>query len=265
VSGGARTLVVRSARAAWPPVLVVAVVLLAWEALDWWLEPSAYLLPGPLEVAAAARDEWRALAGGLLLTGGAALAGFALSAVLGVALGSALGASRFLMRGLLPLATLLQMVPLVAIAPLLLVWCGPGQRSAVASAVIVSIFPVLAATLDGLRGTDRNLVELLDTLGATRAQRWWKLEMPAALPSIVTGLRIAAGLAVIGTVVGEFVGAYAGADAPLGITILSANREGRTDLMFAAVGLAALVGFALFGAVSAAGWFLLRRWHDSSR
>jgi NitT/TauT family transport system permease protein len=81
----------------------------------------------------------------------------------------------------------------------------------------------------------------------------------------VTGLRIAAGLAVIGTVVGEFVGAFAGEASPLGLTILSANREGRVDLVFAAVALAALVGFALFGLVSAAGWLLLRRWHDSSR
>ncbi len=261
----APTPLARAVNTALPPIVAVAALLAAWQGLVMWLKPSPFLVPSPWSVATATVDQWPALWQGLLLTGGAAVAGFAISAVLGIALGSALSASRFLMRGFFPIATLLQMVPLVAIAPLLLIWFGPGQRSAIASAVIVSVFPVLAATLDGLRGTDRGLVELFSTLGATRMQTWRKLMLPAALPSVVTGLRIAAGLAVIGTVVGEFVGAFAGEASPLGLTILSANREGRVDLVFAAVALAALVGFALFGLVSAAGWLLLRRWHDSSR
>lgn len=256
----------RTMRAALPPVVVVVVLLLVWQGLVAWLKPSQYLVPAPADVLAAARQHRGILLGGLAATGTAAVIGFALSAVLGIALGSVLGASRILMRGFYPLATLLQMVPLVAIAPLLLIWLGPGQRSVVASSVIVSVFPVLAATLDGLRSTDRGLVELFDTLGASRLARWRLLELPAALPSMVTGLRIAAGLSVIGTVVGEFVGASSSAVAsPLGPTILAANRDGQTDLVFAAVGLAALVGFALFGLVSAGGWLLLRRWHDSTR
>lgn len=252
-------------RAIVPPVVVVIVILLAWEVAILAIRPPQYLVPGPLDVLAAMREHWSALCGGLWLTGMTAVLGFAISAVLGVVLGSILSAHGFLLRGFYPFATLLQMVPLVAIAPLILIWCGPGQRSSVTCAVIVSVFPVLAATLDGLRSTDRNLVEMFNVLGATRAQRWWKLELPAAVPSIVTGLRIAAGLAVIGTIVGEFVGAFVDDDAPLGIQIMSANREYRTDLVFAAVGLSALVGFALFGAVSAGGWLLLRRWHDSAR
>ncbi|MBL9141066.1 MAG: ABC transporter permease [Phycisphaerae bacterium] len=255
----------RALHVAVPPTVVIVALLAAWQGLHAWLKPSQFLVPSPWAVVVAAREHWPLLWGGLLMTGGSAVLGFAISAALGIAVGSALSASRFLMRGFFPLATLLQMVPLVAIAPLLLMWCGPGPRTAVASAVIVSVFPVLAATLDGLRGTDRRLVELFDTLGATPAQRWRKLHLPAALPSIATGLRIAAGLAVIGTVVGEFVGAYAGEISPLGITILSANREGSPDLVFAAVALAALVGFALFAAVSLGGWLALRRWHDSTR
>jgi NitT/TauT family transport system permease protein len=248
-----------------PPLVVVTVLLGAWQLVSVVAAPPEYLLPSPGVVWGAAMEYRQSLWGGLLLTGATAAAGFAISAVAGVLLGSLLSTSRFLMRGFYPLATLLQMVPLVAIAPLILIWCGPGQRSTLTCAVIVSVFPVLAATLDGLRGTDHNLRELFSILGATRAQRWWKLELPAAIPSIVTGLRISAGLAVIGTVVGEFVGAYAGQDAPLGIQIMSANREMRTDVVFAAVALAALVGFALFGAVSGVGWLFLRRWHDSSR
>jgi NitT/TauT family transport system permease protein len=204
------------------------------------------------------------LAGAAWMTGTSAAIGFAIAAGVGVLAGSVLAAVPFLMRGLYPIATLLQMVPLVAIAPLLVIWCGYGPRTAVASAAIVSVFPVLAATLDGMRGTDRGLVELFGTLRAGRVQRWWKLELPWAIPSIVTGLRVAAGLSVIGAIVGEFVGAFAGDESPVGILILSAMRENRTDLVFAAVAVAAIVGFVLFGLVSLGGWLLLRRWHASA-
>lgn len=254
----------RALRLMGPPVLVLLASLLLWQVVIWTLKPSAFLLPSPGAVATATWEGRGEFAAALAQTAGAASAGFLLAALLGVAVGSVLSTSTFLLRGFYPLATLLQMVPLVAIAPLLVIWCGPGQRTAVASAVIVSIFPVLAATLDGLRSTDRRLVELFNTLGASRAQRWWKLELPAAVPSVVTGLRIAAGLAVIGAVVGEFVGAYAGADEPLGMKIITAMRESRTERVFAAVGLAAVVGFALFGLVSSVGWLLLRRWHSSA-
>lgn len=254
----------RALRVMGPPVVVLLASLLLWQVVIWVFKPSAFLLPSPGAVATAAWEGRAEFAAALAQTAGAACAGFLLAAFLGVAAGSVLSASTFLLRGFYPLATLLQMVPLVAIAPLLVIWCGPGQRTAVASAVIVSIFPVLAATLDGLRSTDHKLVELFNTLGASRAQRWWKLELPAAVPSVVTGLRIAAGLAVIGAVVGEFVGAYAGADEPLGMKIITAMRESRTERVFAAVALAAVVGFALFGLVSSVGWLLLRRWHSAA-
>ena len=163
-----------------------------------------------------------------------------------------------------PLALLLQMVPLVAIAPLLVLWFGYGLRSTIASACIVAVFPVLASTLDGLRGTDPGLQEIFRIHRAGRLTRWWKLELPSSLPSIVTGCRVAAGLAVIGAVVGEFVSGFAGDRAPLGIVITTGMREARTDIVFAAVGLSACVGFLLFGIVSALGWLLLRRWHASA-
>jgi len=247
-----------------PPVTVVVAAIALWQGAVWAFRPSEYLLPGPWEVAGAWWDSRAALASAAWLTGRSAAIGFAIAGLSGVAFGSVLAASRFLMRGLYPIATLLQMVPLVAIAPLLVVWCGYGTRTAVASAAIVSVFPVLAATLDGMRGTDRGLTELFSTLRASRVQRWWKLELPWAVPSIVTGLRVAAGLSVIGAIVGEFVGAFAGDESPVGIIILSAMRENRTELVFAAVGTAAAVGFMLFGAVSLGGWALLRRWHASA-
>lgn len=254
----------RILRVALPPAVVVAVLVAAWQGAVWAFRPSEFLVPSPLAVLHALSEGRSQLADAAWLTGRAAVIGFGIAAAAGVLAGSVLAASDFLMRGLYPIATLLQMVPLVAIAPLLVVWCGYGERTSVASAVIVSLFPVLAATLDGMRSTDPGLRELFEVNRASRLQRWWKLELPWAIPSIVTGLRIAAGLAVIGAIVGEFVGAFAGEASPVGILILSALRESRTDLVFAAVAVAAVVGFALFGAVSLLGWLLLRRWHASA-
>jgi NitT/TauT family transport system permease protein len=247
-----------------PPAAVVAAALLAWQGAVLVLRPAEYLLPGPLAITRAFLDDAARLGAAMLRTGLAAAAGFGLAAVAGVALGSLLAASPFLRRGVYPLASLLQMVPLVALAPILVIWFGYGSRATVASATLVALFPVLAGTLDGLRSVDAGLVEMFAVYRASRWDRFWKLGLPWATPAIVTGLRVAAGLSVIGAVVGEFVSGFAGEQAPLGIVILAALREARTDLVFAAVGLSAVVGFLLFGAVSAGGWLALRRWHPSA-
>jgi len=150
------------------------------------------------------------------------------------------------------------------VAPLLQLWVDNGLPMAILSAAIVALFPVLAATIDGQASVDPGLRELLKLYGASALRRWWKLDFPWSVPATVTGLRIAAGLAVIGAVVGEFVSGYGGTRAPLGIVIQAAMRDARTDLVFAAVALTTVVGFALFGAVSLVGWLLVRRWHASA-
>ncbi len=247
-----------------PPVLVLVALLTAWQiGVQVWNLPR-YLLPSPWLILCSAWQEQSRLLAGMLQTAMAAVGGFGLAVFIGVVTGSLLGASQRLQKGFYPIALLLQMVPLVAIAPLLVIWLGYGLRSTMAAACIVAIFPVLASTLDGMRGTDPGLREIFAIHHAGRLARWWKLELPGSLPSIVTGCRVAAGLAVIGAVVGEFVSGYAGDQAPLGIVIVSSMREARTDLVFAAVGLSACVGFLLFGIVSGLGWLLLRRWHASA-
>jgi NitT/TauT family transport system permease protein len=254
----------RLIEAALPPLTVVAGALALWQVSVWVAQPPAYLVPSPAAIARALLGDAARLADATAQTGLSAAAGLVLAALAGTAAGSILAASRFLQRGVYPIASLLQMVPLVALAPLLVIWFGYGARATVASAAIVALFPVLASTLDGLRAADPGLVELFRLYQARRWDRFWKLGLPSAAPSIFTGLRVAAGLAVIGAVVGEFVSGFGGEHAPLGIVILAALRESRTDLVFAAVGLSALVGFLLFGAVSALGWLVLRRWHPSA-
>ena len=245
------------------PVTAVAFMLVAWQIAVMMSGVSAYLLPSPWAIAQTMWASSDRLIGGAIQTAMAATIGFVVASVIGILGGSMIAAIPFLRRSLYPLATILQMVPLVAVAPLLVIWLGFGLPTAIAAAAVVAVFPVLAATIDGQVSVDPGLRELFLLHGASGWTRWRKLDLPASIPAIVTGLRIAAGLAVIGAIVGEFVSGYGG-NAPLGIVIMTAMREARTDLVFAAIALSAVVGFSLFGAVSCLGWFLVHRWHASS-
>lgn len=247
-----------------PPLVVVATVLVGWQVAVMASGVGVYLLPSPWRVAQALVNDSSRLFTAALRTATATLLGFAIAATAGVMIGSLLSLWRFAERGVYPLTLLLQMVPLVAIAPMLSIWFGWGLPAVVAAAVIVSIFPVIASTLAGLRSVDPGHRELFAVLGAGRLRTWLTLGLPSAVPTIFTGLRIAAGLAVIGAIVGEMVGAFGGDRAPLGAIITSALKQNRTPEVFAAIGLAALVGFAVFGLVNAVGHLLLRRWHASA-
>lgn len=253
----------RALRLVGPPLVALAALLGLWEVLARALGIPAYLLPPPSAIAAAAADNAGALLHGALTTGYAALIGFTLSVVLGVLAAIVLGASRLLERALYPYTVFLQTVPIVAVAPLLVLWFGAGLRAVAVSAFIVSVFPVIANTLAGLRSVEPALRDLFALYGARRAALLLKLELPSALPSIVTGLRVASGLSVIGAIVGEFVAGFSEGAAGLGILVLSAYRQLRTDLLFASVLSASALGLSLFGAVSFTGYLLLRRWHVS--
>ena len=248
-----------------PPLLVVVLVLVAWTSIVELFDIKEYLLPSPLDVVHAMSEDASRLAGATLRTARSTLLGFLIAALVGIVAGSLLGLSRWLERGLYPPTLLLQMVPLIAIAPLFVVWFGFGAGSTIAATVVVALFPVIANTLGGIRSTDPELRELFRLLDAGRLATWWKLELPSAMPSIVTGLRIAAGLSVIGAITAEFVSGYTGEEAPLGAIIMGSVKTFRTDLMFGAVLIASLVGFLLFGIVNTIGWLLLRHWHGSSR
>ncbi len=249
----------------WPPALIVVLAIVVWEILVVAFSIPPYMLPAPFVVFEVFIDQSGRMFSASGNTALAMLMGFMCSAVLGVILGSGLALVPLARRGVYPLTLILQMVPLVAIAPMLVVWLGYGMPSVVAAACIVSIFPVIASTMDGLQSVDPGLKELFRIHGAGRVKTWWLLGFPSSLPGIFTGLRIAAGLAVIGSIVGEFVGSYAGDSASLGAVITSALKQTKTDVVFAAILLAAGLGFALFGLVNLIGWLCLRRWHASAR
>ncbi len=242
------------------PLLAIALAILAWTAIKWALDLKDFVLPSPIGVARAFVDDPAPFLRGAFQSAGSAMLGFAIATAGGVLLGSAISLSRAVERSVYPLTLLFQMVPLVAIAPLLVLWFGYGRPAIVASAAIVSIFPVIASTVAGLGARDPNLAELFRVLGAGRLATWWKLALPSAVPSIVTGLKIAAGLATIGTICGEFLAGTGGENAPLGVMITTALRNFQTDRVFVSVLLAAAVGFAVFGTVSLASRLLLARW-----
>lgn len=239
-----------------PPLLSFVVLTFLAEAAIRALGISPLLLPTPSAVVRATVTQRAALMPALAETTWATLAGLALSATVGIAAAVALSTARWVERAFYPYAIFFQVVPIVAIAPLLVIWFGYGVRAVVAAGFIVSVFPVIANTLAGLRSVDPTLRDLFRLYGAGRWARLWKLELPFALPFILTGLRIAAGLAVIGVIVGEFVGGGG-----LGVVVLGAMRQQRTDLVFAAVLAASALGLALFAGVNGLSRLALRRWH----
>ena len=248
----------------WPPVLVLALAVLALQIAASILD-QPFLLPRPISVLRVMVDRGPSLAASLWTTAQAAPIGFFASAVIGIAFGMILSASALVRRAVYPYTVFFQTVPIVAIAPLLMIWCGPGLTAVALSAFIVSVFPVIANTLSGLLSTDPALEDLFRLYGASAWARLWKLKLPSALPSIFTGLRVAAGLAVIGTVVGEFLVGLFGPGEGLGVRIVSAKKQGRTDEVFAAVLIASLLGLAMFAAINLAAKLLLRHWHASEQ
>jgi NitT/TauT family transport system permease protein len=247
------------------PVIVLTIVVITWEifARAWPVAP--YLLPKPSEILRSFVVSGADLMDGLLWTTLAAVAGFAGSALAGVLIAVALSSSVLIRRAFYPYTLFFQTVPIIAIAPMLLFWLGPGLQSVAVCAFIVSVFPVIANTLTGLLSTDPALSDLFRLYGAGRMESLWKLRLPSALPGIFTGLRVAAGLSVIGTVIAEFLVGQIVGRAGLGVRIISAIHESRTDLAFAAVILASLLGLALFGVVNLCGHLALRRWHASEQ
>jgi NitT/TauT family transport system permease protein len=250
-----------------PPVLVFVIVAAGLEVYVRVRHLPMYYMPRPTDVLRTLIDpeQRRRLLSSLLVTTEAALIGFTASVIAGILIAIALAASRWVRRAFYPYTLFFQTVPIVAIAPLLVIWFRAGLTSVSVSAFIVSVFPVIANTLAGLLATEPAMLDMFQLYGAGPVNRLWKLRLPFAMPSIVTGLRVAAGLAVIGTVVGEFLVGTLGDTEGLGVKIVSAMKTGRTDLVFAAVLIASLLGLALFAAVNLAGHLMLRRWHTSEQ
>lgn len=245
------------------PVAVLALGIVAWDLVVRLNGIPPYVLPGPALVAATLASDWPVLSASLLVTLSTTLEGFALAVVGGIALAVLFNQSRLLEYSLYPYAVILQVTPIVAIAPLLLIYL-PQPAAVLACAWIVAFFPVLANTTLGLSSVDHNLVDLFELYGASRWQVLVHLKLPAALPSMLGGIRIAGGLALIGAVVAEIAAGTAGAGSGLAFRIVEAGYRLNIPRLFAALVLLSATGIVLFFALSVLSHLALRRWHESA-
>jgi NitT/TauT family transport system permease protein len=246
------------------PALVGLAFLAGWEALVRAREIPPYVLPGPLLVLQALRDDGPSLLRSLAFTLTITLQALALATVFGVALAVALTWSRWIERSLFPYAVALQVTPIVSIAPLIIIWVNDPARALLVCAWLVAFFPIVSNTAMGLRSADRNLVDLFALYGASRAQALWRLRLPSALPHFLAGLRISGGLALIGAVVAEFVAGTGGAETGLAFRLLEAGYRLQIPKMFAALLLLSLTGIVIYAALQALSTYLLRHWHESA-
>ncbi len=244
-----------------PPVVFLALVVLAWQAVTALWEIPAYLVPSPGRVLAAAREHLADLARASLMTAGGALCGFVLSLLVGTAAGLVFSQSKIIERSIYPYAIFLQTVPIVAIAPLVVMWCGNGFGGVVTVAFILSLFPIIANATAGLKRVDASLVELFEICNASRWQTLVKLRLPNSVPYLVAGARISCGLSVIGAIVGEIFAGYGAQGFGLGYLINMNTGNLDTAYAFAAVIAATLLSIAIFVAVTSLGATILGRWH----
>lgn len=227
------------------PLLVLAALLAGWEALARLGSVADYLLPAPTEVAQALSDDRHLLLPDAWVTFQEVMIGFVLALAAGLAVAAILHLSPTLRRALYPLVVASQAVPVIVIAPILVIWLGFGMAPKLAVIALICFFPVAVNTLDGLRSVDPVKVKMMRTLGAGRWDLLRRLEAPAALPFVFSGARVAVAVAVIGAVFGELVGSEAG----LGHAIQIATAQLLTARVFAAVLILALMAISLFALV----------------
>jgi NitT/TauT family transport system permease protein len=245
------------------PVIVLALVVLAWDLVVRLFAIPPYILPSPGLVLTTLISDGSLLWQSLLVTLTLTLEGFLLAALGGIALAIVFNQWRLVEHALYPYAVILQVTPIVAVAPLLLIYL-PQPLAVLACAWIVAFFPVLANTTLGLSSVDHNLIALFDLYKASRWKVLWNLKLPAALPQMLAGLRIAGGLSLIGAVVAEIAAGSAGAGSGLAYRIAESGYRLNIPRMFAALLLLSLAGVAIFFVLSALSHLALRRWHESA-
>jgi NitT/TauT family transport system permease protein len=247
-----------------PPLVTLVAAIGGWQSLISVFGVPKFLIPAPADVLAAIGPSIGGLVEPTLVTMQEAYSGFLLAAAVGFVVAFVMARWRVAERGLYPYMVLLQTIPIIAIAPILVVWLGAGLVTNMVVAAMIAVFPVTANTLTGLKSTDRHLVQLFAMAGASKRYEMAVLRIPYALPYLLTGLRIAAGASVIGAIVGEFVAGIGGGQGGLGYVITQTAQQLLMARLFLAVIAASLVSLLLFGAVRLIEFLLLRRWHESA-
>lgn len=243
-------------------MLVLAVI--AWHLFITLNNVPRYILPSPADVAGALWNDWGTLSPALVVTLRITFTALTLALAGGVALAIILVQSKWIELALFPFAVILQVTPIIAIAPLLLIYSPDTQTALLICSFLVAFFPILSNMVAGLKSVDHNLLNLFDLYGASRWQALIYLKIPAALPYFMAGLRIGGGLALIAAVVAEFAAGSAGQGSGLAFRLLESQYRLNIPRLFAALILLTGTGVAIFGLTSLVSWLSLRRWHESA-
>jgi NitT/TauT family transport system permease protein len=246
------------------PMLVGFLALGAWEYAVRANEVPSYILPGPVEVWNTLLRDWHTLSISLGITLQITFAALFVAATLGLLLAVLFAQSRVVELSLFPYAVILQVTPIVAIAPLIIIWVDDIRIALLICAWIVAFFPILSNTTIGLNSADHNLLDLFRLYGATRWQVLTRLRLPSAMPFFLAGLKISGGLALIGAIVAEFVAGTGGSASGLAYRILEAGYQLQIPRMFAALLLVSLTGVAIFLVMTLISHLALRSWHESA-
>jgi NitT/TauT family transport system permease protein len=246
------------------PLGMLMALVVGWDLYVRAYEVPHYILPSPQRVAQALVSDWPVLSQALLVTLKITFAALALAMFGGVLLAILLVQSKWVELALYPYAVVLQVTPIVAVSPLILIYAPTTQAALLICAWIVAFFPVLSNTTQGLKSADHNLLNLFELYGASRWQTLLYLKIPTALPYFLVGFRIAGGLALIAAVVAEFAAGSAGASSGLAFRILESQYRLNIPRLFAALFLISLTGVAIFAVTSTVSHLLLRRWHESA-
>nr|WP_246427752.1 ABC transporter permease [Paenibacillus phyllosphaerae] len=246
-----------------PPAAAFVLFIGGWEVVCRLLGTKPYLLPKPSDIVLAATENAANLWVSVYTTIVEAVLGIILSIILGVGFAILLASSKFIERSVYPYAIIMQTIPIVAIAPIIVIWFGAGMNAIVIIAFLIGFFPMLSNTLIGLDSTEHNMKNLFYLYNASPMQTMFRLRIPAALPYIVAGLKISCTLAVIGAIVGEYIAGIGGGKGGLGYAITVAASRLQTPYLFACGLSASLLGIAFFLLVNAFSKWMLSSWHES--
>ncbi len=249
-------------RSLWPALVAVALLGL-WQGWTVWAQVPSYLVPSPIEVGRTLVQDWSLLGPALWVTLRITALAFLCAALLGTLIAFAFVQSRWIESAFFPYAVLLQVTPIVSVAPLIIIWVQDTTASLVICATLVALFPIIANTTVGLRTIDPGLAAFFQLQGASRWQTLVRLRIPSALPYALAGLRISGGLALIGAVVAEFVAGTGGSGTGLAYQILQSGYQLNIPRLFAALVLISVSGIAVFVSLAGLSRWVLGGWHDS--
>lgn len=246
------------------PIIAFILFLTLWQVIPIVASIPHFILPKPTDVFQAAVSDWSILQAAIQVTVLESLIGFLLSAVIGISSSVLLASSKIIERSLYPYAIVLQSIPVVAVAPIIVIWFGAGFNSIVVISFLIGFFPVVSNTLMGLQSVDKQMDELFTLYRASRWQRMLRLRIPAAMPYMMAGLKVSCTLSIVGAIVGEYVAGIGGGNGGLGYAITVAAIQVKTPFLFACGIAAAILGISFYLLVSLCARWMLGSWHESA-